>query len=199
VNAARDDGGAGGVHASVPRGRELAAKLDGTSSNRNAAAARWAASGTEHSSRAAGRESRENFADWGLGAGPRAAAPAPAAPLPPTAPVLPRLPGLLGIRWRATLLPSGPLAAAGSARGSGGIAVAAASSPVRWPDSPGNSATAATGRLPSDRLGCKSVDAVVQDGTRVHNPSADRAAPGSGNCAVASAPMQRDTEVGPRE
>jgi hypothetical protein len=175
-NAGRDHGVGGAAHASVLRGQELAAKPDGISSNRNAAAAHPAAAETEHNSRAADRACRENLPNEGLGAGPRAARPASAAPLPlatvplgSTASELPRSPGSLELRWSATVLRKGPSAAVGTVHGSGGIAADDAPFPVRWPGTAGNPSNAATARLPSGSLGCNSVAAVVQDETRVHN------------------------------
>lgn len=205
-NAAWDHGVAGAVHANVLRGRGLAAKPGGISGNRNAAAAHSVASGTKHSSRAAGRACGENLPNGGLGAGPRAAVPAPAvlppapAVLPPwTASSLPRLPGPLGLRSPATVLPKGRSVAAGTVPGSGAIAAADALFPVHWPGTAGNSSSAASVWLASGRRGSKNVAVVDVDGTYVHIPSADRVAVDSGDGPVASAPMRRDTEVGPRE
>jgi hypothetical protein len=213
ANAGRDQGVAGAAGAIVLRGRERAAKPGGISDNRNAAAAHSAAAGTKHSSRAAGKACRENLADGGLGAGPRAAAPAAAvqppvaAVLPPTAAVLPpptassllRLPGRLGLRCTATVLPKGRSVAAGTVPGSGGIAADDTPFPGRWPGTPGTTSNAASVWLPFGRRGCNSVAGVDMDGTRVHISSVNRAALDSGDGPVAWAATQWDTEVGPRE
>jgi hypothetical protein len=196
-NAGLDQGVAGAAYATVLRGRERAAKPGGISGNKNAAAAHSAAARTKHSSRAAGKAGGENFADGGLRAGPRAAAPAPAVLLlapaavlplaPATASSLPRLPGPLELRWPATVLPKGRSVAAGTVPGSGAIAADDTPFPVRWPGTPGNTSNAASARLPFGRRGCNSVVVADMDGTRVHILSANRAALDSGDGPVASA------------
>jgi len=208
-NAGPDHGVAGAACAIVLRGREHAAKPGGISGNRNAAAAHSAAAGTKHNSRAAGKACGKNLADGGLRAGPRAVAPPPAVLLlapaavlplaPATASSLPRLPGPLELRWPATVLPKGRSVAAGTVPGSGAIAADDTPFPVRWPGTPGNTSSAASVRLPSGRRGCNSVVVADMDGTRVHTPSANRAALDSGDGPVASAATRWDTEVGPRE
>jgi hypothetical protein len=188
VNAAADIVAVNAVdvaNASVPRGRALDAKPDGTGTNRTVAVLQPAVAGTTRSNPDAGTSGRKNLPDSRLRAGPRAARPAPAAQPPPPQLRLPRLPWLLALPW-----PVADIAATAD----GDIAC-----PPRWPDRSGHFATDATAPLADGRPCCNNALGDGADETSVHSPSKDRVVPETPTGALASAQMWQDTEVSPRE
>jgi hypothetical protein len=192
-------GSVGAASANAPHGPGPAARLDGTSSNRNAAGAHPAGSGRPRSSQAVDRAGRKHFAELGLGAGPRAARLAPAAPtLRERLPRL-RLPEPPGLRWTATSPPSERFAAGVGVADSGGTAAGDTAGPACWPGRSGRSANYATGRLAAGRLGCNNALGGGSVGTAVHSPSGDNAVGETGSGSLELARRQRDTERSPRE
>jgi hypothetical protein len=167
--------------ASAPRGRARDAKPDGTDTSSNTAAAHLVGAETTRNSQDACTSDHKNLPDSRLGAGPRAARPAPAAPQLR----LPRLPSLRALHWPA----------ADDAAIAGGDTPC----PPRWPDTFGHCATDATAPLADGRPRCNNALGAGADETSVHSPSKDRAVLETPNGALASAQSWQDTEVSPRE
>jgi len=177
--------------ASATPGQGHDVKLDGTGTNRTAAAVRRAGSVGAHNSQAVGRAGQENLPFWELGAGPRAACHYPAAP--------PRLPPLPELRCHAAFAPSGLLGVVDSIPGNDATARAGIASPLRWTGTSGRCASVAT-VPPADGTPHRSTGAGSGSAeTAVRNPSTDSAAVETENRHLESAPIMGDTEIGPRE
>lgn len=192
-------GPVGAANASALPGPGHAVRLDGTSSNRNAAGGHRAGGERPRSSRAVDRAGRKNLAVGGLDAGPRAARPAPAAPARGERSLRPRLPGPPGRRWTVASPPSEKPAAGVGVPDSGATAAGDTAGLAYWPGTSGCFANSATGRLAAGRLRCNSALGAGSVGTAVHNPSTDNAAGETGNGSLDSTRTQTDTERSPRE
>lgn len=179
--------------ASATPGQGHDATLDGTRTNRSAAALRRAGSVGARNSQAVGRAGQENLPDSEMRAGPRAARQPPAAPQtqPP-----PRPPGL---RCRAASVPSGLLGVAGIVPGSNVTARAGVAAPLRWPGTSGHCASGATGRPAADKPHRSTAPGSGSVETTVRSPSRGSAAVETENRHLELAQRIGDTEVGPRE
>jgi hypothetical protein len=124
-----------------------------------------------------------------LGAGPRAARPAPAAPLPGPPPP----------RSHAATLPSARPALGVAARGSAAPAAGDTPGPPRWPGTSGCSASDASAGRAAGMPRYSSALAERWDGTAARTPSGDSAAADGGKLVLASDRLRTDTQGGPRE